>query len=146
MKQRLFAAILVFAFAGLVLPIAEAGRDEYSVRDITGPFAAVFDGVVMVNTTAAPAAAVGRFIADGNGKLTDGVRTLVVGGTALHQTFTCTYTVNSNGTGTATCIVMTGSTSTNESFYFVIVKRKKEVHFTATTPGVTIRGVAKRQR
>jgi hypothetical protein len=148
MKQRVFAALLVSAFA-CFLPLTEAGgasdREEFSVGDIAGPFAFAFDGVVTVNAVAASAAAVGRFFTDGNGDLTDGVRTLVVGGTVLHQTFTCTYTVNPNGTGTATCIVITGSVSSNESFDFVIVERKKEVYFTATTSGVTIRGVAKRQ-
>ncbi|TMQ27186.1 MAG: hypothetical protein E6K82_02685 [Candidatus Rokuibacteriota bacterium] len=53
---------------------------------------------------ASAAAAVGRFIADGRGNLTDGVRTLVVGGAML------------------------------------------EAFFTATTPGVTIRGATRRQQ
>lgn len=151
MNQRLWAALLVFVFVltCFVGPVAEAGasndRDGFSVRDVQGPTAFAFDGFVTVGTVVAPAAAVGRFTADGNGHLTDGVRTLVVGGSALHQTFTCTYTVDPNGTGSATCIVLTGAVASNESFDFVIVEKKKEAYFTSTTPGVTIRGATKRQ-
>jgi hypothetical protein len=150
MNQKVRVTLLVFAFACLVVPIAEAegpnDRDGFSVRDIAGPMAFAFDGVVTVDTVAAPAAAVGRFIADGHGQLTDGVRTLVVGGTVLQQTFTCTYTVDPNGTGTATCFVITGPVSSDESFDFVIVEKRKKAYFTATTPGVTIRGLATRQQ
>ena len=35
---------------------------------------------------------------------------------------------------------------TPETFDFVIVEKKKEAFFTATTPGVTIRGATRRQR
>lgn len=72
----------------------------------------------------------GRFTADGSGKIEDGMRTLVVGGTALRQTFTCTYSVNDDGTGHADCIV-TGAPDEH------------------TVPGAgttTIRGLAKSQR
>ena len=149
MNRRLQAALLAFALTCPVASAAEAGesndRDAFSVRDVQGPTAFAFDGSVIVGAVVAPAAAVGRFTADGNGLLTDGVRILVVGGTALHQTFTCTYTVNPIGTGSATCIVMTGSVPSDESFDFVIVEKKKQAYFTATTPGVTIRGATKRQ-
>jgi len=121
----------------LAAPIAEA--QHFSVRDIDGPTAFAFDGFV----NAAPAAAVGRFTADGDGRLNDGVRTLVVGGTVLHQTFTCDYTVNPDGTGSAACIV--NPDATPESFDFVVVESKKGAYFTSTTPGITIRGATKRQ-
>ena len=67
----------------------------------------------------------------------------MVGGTTLHQTFSCTYTVNADGTGSASCVVTPG---TPETFDFVIVEKKKEAFFTATTPGVTIRGATRRQQ
>ena len=149
MNHRVCAALLVFVLAHLVVPVAEAGgsqdRHGFSLRDVDGPTAFAFDGFATVGTVVAPAAAVGRFTADGNGHLRDGVRTLVVGGTVFPQTFTCTYTVNPNGTGTATCVVMTGPVPSDESFDFVIIERKKEAYFTATTPGVTIRGATRRQ-
>ena len=170
MMRRLRATVLVLALTCLVAPVAEAGgsddRDDrgssqggFSVRDVQGPTAFAFDGFVNVGTVAAPimapAAAVGRFVADGRGHLNDGVRTLVVGGavvggttppTSFLQTFTCSYTVNSNGTGNATCVVMTGHVPSDETFDFVIVERKKEAYFTATTPGATLRGATKLQQ
>jgi hypothetical protein len=132
--------VALVALACLVGSVAEAA--EFSVRDVDGPMAFAFDGFATVGTSTVPAAAVGRFVADGRGDITDGVRTLVVGGTTLHQTFVCTYTVNPDGTGSASCEVTPGGP---ETFDFVIVKKKQEAFFTATTPGVTIRGVSRRQ-
>jgi hypothetical protein len=157
MSQGLRGAALVFVALCVVAPVVEAaqgehdqggGRDQggFSVRDVQGPTAFAFDGFVTVGAVVAPAASVGRFVADGNGHLRDGVRTLVVAGTTLHQTFTCDYTVNANGTGSATCVVMTGAVPSDESFDFVIVERKKQAFFTATTPGATLRGVTKLQQ
>ena len=85
----------------------------------------------------------------GSGRIEDGLRTLVVGGTALRQTFTCTYSVNDDGTGHADCVV-TGAP--DEHFDFVIVSKGDEAYFTAvpaTVPGAgttTIRGLVKSQR
>lgn len=140
MKRIACVAVLMFAVACLVAPVAEAGGG-FSVRDVDGQFAFAFDGFVTFGALV-PVAAVGRFIADGRGNITDGVRTLVVGGIAVKQTFTCTYTVNPDGTGSAACEIAGAS---DESFDFVIVDKKKEVFFTATTPGVTLRGAVKRQ-
>ena len=139
MKWTLCAVFSMFAVACLVAPVAEAGGG-FTVRDVDGPTAFAFDGFV----GAVPAAAVGRFTADGRGNLTDGVRTLVVGANAFKQEFTCSYTVNPDGTGTAECKI-TGFP--DEKFDFVIVERKKEAYFTAIEPiGVTIRGATKRQQ
>jgi hypothetical protein len=140
MHRIMFTGVLL-AVACLVGSVAEAV--EFSVRDVDGPMAFAFDGFATVGTSTVPAASIGRFIADGRSNLTDGVRTLVVGGTTVHQTFTCTYTVNADdGTGSASCVVTPGGP---ETFDFVIVEKKKEAFFTATTPGVTIRGVSRRQ-
>jgi len=105
------------------------------------------DGFVATAAGSTTAAAVGRFVADGAGTIYNGVRTLVVGGAATHQTFRCTYSVAPNGTGTATCEVMTGGVVTGTEHYdFVIVDNGEEAFFTETDPGVTIRGSAERQR
>ena len=98
------------------------------------------------------AASTGRFTADGHGHITNGVRTLVVGGAAFDQTFTCTYNVNPNGTGHADCKIV--PSTNDESFDFVIVERKKEAFFTAVPPKppyvaglpATIRGTTRRQQ
>ena len=69
MNHRVCAALLVFVLACLVLPVVEAGgsndRDRFSLRDVDGPTAFAFDGFATVGTVVAPAAAVGRFTADG---------------------------------------------------------------------------------
>src|SRR5881628_1516602 len=102
--------------------------------------------VVMYRTLCAVASilAIVCLVADGDGSITDGVRTLVAGGAAIRQTFTCSYTVNPDGTGSARCTVITeGFPNSVETFDFVIVERKKEAFFTSTTAGSTIRGRTK---
>jgi len=151
-------AFLVFALACLMCAIPAALADpKFSERDIKGPYGFAFDGFVGAAPgapTAAtlPVASVGRFTADGRGNLNDGVRTLVVGGNAVRQTFTCTYSVNGDGTGHADCLV-TPQAPADEHFDFVIVNKGDEAYFTAvpTATGqglgmTTIRGLVKRQR
>ena len=64
---------------------------------------------------------------------------MLAGGLAL--TFDCAYSVSPNGTGTATCTATPGA----ENFAFVLVDDGNEVHFISTTPGVILRGVARKQ-
>jgi hypothetical protein len=157
MNKRV-CAFLVFALACLVYAIPAALADpHFSERDVKGPYGFAFDGFVAAAPTTPstptgstlPVASVGRFTADGRGNITDGARTLVLGGNAVHQTFTCTYSVNADGTGHADCIV-TGAP--DEHFDFVIVDKGDQAYFTAVPPTVpgtgttTIRGLAKRQR
>jgi hypothetical protein len=151
MRQTVWTAVFALMLLCIVTTTADAAQ-RFSVKDVDGPTAFAFDGfatVVPPGTTTpvqAPAAAVGRFDADGNGHLANGVRTLVVGGQVFHETFTCTYTVQVNGTGHAECDVDGDRGPQDESFDFVIKKKKDEVVFTSTTPGVTIRGATKRQQ
>src|SRR5436190_22528342 len=72
MNRTLCTVTLLLALACLVVPVAEAGG--FTVRDVDGPNAFNFDGFVFIGGAAVPAASVGRFIADGRGNLTDGVR------------------------------------------------------------------------
>jgi len=149
MQHRILCTTaLMLAFVCLLMPVVEAAP-AFGVKDVEGPTAFAFDGFATVlvggTPTQVPAAAVGRFVADGAGHLNDGARTLVVGGTTFRETFTCTYTVEPNGTGKAECDVV-GGPNAKESFDFVIVEKKTEAFFTATTPGVTIRGATKRQQ
>jgi len=161
MNRGLRAVVLTIAVLCLAAPAVEAGGQNegsdndgggtFSVRDVQGPTAFNFDGFATVlvggTATTAPVASIGRFFADGRGHLTNGVRTLVVGGTAIDQRFKCDYSVNPNGTGEAKCTVMTaGAPNTEETFDFVIVERKQSAFFTGTTPGVTIRGATKLQQ
>jgi len=147
-------AFLVFALVCLVSAIPVALADpQFSERDVKGPYGFAFDGFAGApgapTGSTVPVASVGRFTADGHGLITDGARTLVVAGSAVQQTFTCSYTVNANGTGHADCAV-TGAP--DEHFDFVIVNKGDEAYFSAVPatgqgPGTTtIRGLAKRQR
>ncbi|PYN89574.1 MAG: hypothetical protein DMD87_05225 [Candidatus Rokuibacteriota bacterium] len=150
MYRTLCAVASILAIVCLVAPVVDAAPG-FSAKDVDGPTAFDFDGFVTVllggTPTTVPAAAMGRFVADGDGSITDGVRTLVAGGAAIRQTFTCSYTVNPDGTGSARCTVITeGFPNSVETFDFVIVERKKEAFFTSTTAGSTIRGRTKRQQ
>jgi hypothetical protein len=156
MNKRV-GAFLVFTLAWLVCSIPAALADpRFSERDVKGSYGFSFDGFVATAPDAPtantfPVASVGRFTADGRGHITDGVRTLVVAGRAVRQTFTCTYTVNADGTGHADCVV-TPQAPPDEHFDFVIVDHGDQAYFTAVPPTgqgpgtTTIRGVAKRQR
>jgi hypothetical protein len=148
MHRTIWTVASILAIVCLAAAPAEAAPD-FSNKDVEGPTTFEFDGFVTVpapgGTATVPAAAIGRFVADGNGNITDGVRTLVVGGTTLRQTFTCSYNVNADGTADATCIVLTDGAPSTETFDFVIIERKKEAFFTATNPGVTISGRTRRQ-
>jgi hypothetical protein len=123
-----------------------AARD-FSNADLRGSYGVEFEGFVTTSAGMVPAVSVGRLVGDGAGNIRNGVRTLVVAGVAIQQTFTCTYSVAPRGTGTTTCEVMTGGVLTGTEHYaFVIVEDRDEAFFIATDPGVTIGGTAKRQR
>src|SRR5688572_1639475 len=108
MHRTLSIVTSSLAFIFLLAAAGEAAPG-FTLKDVAGATTFDFDGFVTVlvggTPTTVPAASMGRFDADGNGNITNGVRTLVVGGTALDQTFTCIYTVNADGTGDAECIV-----------------------------------------
>ena len=149
MQRTISTAAWILALMCLIVAAADAAPG-FSNKDIDGPTTFEFEGFVTVpvpgGTATVPAASIGRFVADGNGTLADGVRTLVVGGTTLRQTFTCSYNVDADGTGDATCIVLTDGAPSTETFDFVIIERKKAAFFTGTNPGVTISGRTKRQQ
>jgi hypothetical protein len=132
-------------------PTESASADPgFSNGDVRGAYAASFDGFAYVpvppagTPTRVPVASVGRFVADGNGQITNGKRTLVVDGMAFQQTFTCSYHVNPDGTGNARCLILPGNTT--ETFDFVIIESRESAVFTGTTLGVTILGRIDRQK
>lgn len=161
MKRSLFAGLLL-AVACLMAGMPSADADpRFGPGDIRGPYGFAFDGFIELPPALGgrtPVAAVGRFVGDGQGQLTEGTRTLVVGGVAVSQTFTCDYSVNEDGNGHADCIVTTPpSTQHRESFDVVAFNKGDEASFTAVPPATTlpppaagppstIRGLAKRQR
>jgi len=142
--KRLLRSLLTLGIVGVASAPGATANDGFTNADVRGPYGFSLDGTIVSGTTAVPVAAVGVFEADGNGSLTDGVRTLSAGGVVLHQTFTCTYTVNPNGTGSAVCTILTGGTGT-ESFDFVLTDKRRAVPFVATNPGFVVRGVSVKQ-
>ena len=82
MYRTLCAVASILAIVCLVAPVVDAAPG-FSAKDVDGPTAFDFDGFVTVllggTPTTVPAAAMGRFVADGDGSITDGVRTLVAG-------------------------------------------------------------------
>jgi len=146
MKKMLCSVVLLIVVSLVGDQPASAAR-EFSNADVRGAYGSKFEGSVMTPAGSAPAAAIARFVADGEGNIFNGVRTLVVGGTVLHQTLRCSYSVEPKGNGTATCEVRTGGVVTGTEHYdFVLVDDAEEAFFIATDPGTTIQGSAQRQR
>src|SRR5438309_8052606 len=118
--KRLLRSLLTLGIVGVASAPGATANDGFTNADVRGPY-----GFSLRS-------------------LTDGVRTLSAGGVVLHQTFTCTYTVNPNGTGSAVCTILSGGTGT-ESFAFVLTDKRRAVPFVATNPGFAVRGVSVKQ-
>jgi hypothetical protein len=123
--------------------IVNRGRN-FTEADVRGAYAFSFEGTVI---QLGPFAATGIVVADGKGNIINAVRTLNVNGTAVQQTFTCTYSVNPNGTGSADCSVanpLPGAPSL-ETFDFALEDGGRAFRLISTTPGFTAVGAGKKQ-
>jgi len=85
--------------------------------------------------------------ADGQGRITHGVRMLNVNGVPSTQTFSCTIIVDPNGTGSADCLSDNPAPGfpAAESFNFVLHKNGRGFNFIATTAGTVVLGTGERQ-
>ena len=140
MKTRRLSPLVLGLILVAGLPCAGAER-AFTNADVRGPYGFFLEGTV---NTVGPVAAIGFFVADGNGTLADGTRTISVNGAVLRQTFRCTYTVNPNGTGSAECTILTGG-SGKETYDVVLTDKLREIPFVATDPGRIIHGAAVKQ-
>jgi len=129
----------------VVLAAASAKADtEFGNADFRGSYGFSFE--LTIGVGAPRIVMVGQFTADGAGRYT-GERTVNLGTASpessgvFHQTFSCMYSVGQNGTGTAICTTPFGP----ERFAFVLADEGKEVHFISITPGISLRGVARKQ-
>lgn len=142
MKRRLF---LVLVAAILVTPVSAVLADKsFTVGDVKGRYGFSFEGEIV---GLASVAATGMMVADGEGNITNAVRTISVGGVPITETFTCTLLVNANGTGSAVCPLdapAPGSPAV-ETFDFVIEANGKAFRFVSTTPGIVVLGSGARQ-
>ncbi len=144
MRTRRLSLLVLGLILVARLPCAGAEREAeraFTNADVRGPYGFFLEGTI---NTVGPVAAIGFFVADGNGTLADGTRTISVNGAVLRQTFTCTYTVNPNGTGSAECTILTGG-SGKETYDVVLTDKSREIPFVATDPGRIIRGAAVKQ-
>jgi hypothetical protein len=125
-----FSASIMLLFVGTA---TGARAERFDEHDLRGDYVFTFDG----SAGAVPVAAVGRFFADGKGNILNASRTLVVGGAAFEQNFTCKYVVRSDGRGNADCDVIGANP---ETFSFLVFDHGNQAYFVGTTPGVVIRG------
>ena len=116
----------------------------FTLRDVKGRYVFSYQGEV---AGAAAIAATGVLTADGNGKITDGVRMINVNGVPSTNTFSCAILVYPNGTGSADCLADNPPPGfpAAESFNFVLHKDGRGFKFIATTAGVVVLGTGERQ-
>ena len=137
--------ITYLAASSLVLAAsAVRAATEFRNADLQGSYGFSFE--LNLGGGAPNIVAVGQFVADGAGNYS-GERTVNFGAASptstglFHQAFTCTYSVVQSGTGTAICATPFGP----ERFGFVLVDEGKELQFISITPGISLRGVARKQ-
>lgn len=139
--------IIRLAMAMLSVGVTEQALADrsFSERDVRGPYSFSFHGEIV---NVGPVAAIGRLDADGQGNITDAVRTLVVNAEIVVQTFRCTISVNPDGTGSAECPLdddpLPGFPQT-ETFDFVLEQHARAFRLVGTTPGVVVSGGGRRQ-
>ena len=125
------------------LSSAVAGKG-FSVKDVRGNYGFSFQGEIL---GVGPVAAVGRITADGEGNITDAVRTISLSGVSVTETFTCTITVNPDGTGSAVCPLDDPAPGAPpvETFDFVLDDKARAFRLLGTTPGVVVVGSGREQ-
>jgi hypothetical protein len=101
MKRTVFRLLggAFFLASLLIVPVANAR--SCSLNGTAGKYGFTLTGIVIVGTSPAPIAAVGRAVLDDSGNVT-GTESRSVGGGFADETFTGTYTVNPDCTGTTT--------------------------------------------
>jgi hypothetical protein len=116
----------------------------FTVRDVKGRYVFSFQGELV---GVAVIAATGVLQADGNGKITHGVRMISVNGVPFTTSFSCTIIVFPNGTGSADCPSDNPAPGFPpvESFNFVLHQDGRGFKFIATTAGAVVLGSGERQ-
>lgn len=165
MGRALSTFMMVFMFI-VMLGLSSAESNDkrgFSNNHVRGTFGFVFDGVLIDHNdgTSMPMAAVGRFIADGKGRISELIRTLSIGGKVEQAKARGVYAVNPDGTGIAEFLVKTidsdGMVVSRqlERFRFVLIKNANVIQFIGVEirgphdedigVGVVVRGEAQRQ-
>ncbi len=142
MKNTLiFVCLLSFLCIPLGSTLADKG---FSVQDLRGNYGFSFQGQIV---GFGPVAAVGSMSADGEGNITEAVRTISINGVHVTETFTCTLTVNPDGTGSAVCPLDNPAPGAPavETFDFVLEDKARAFRIVGTTPGIVVVGSGREQ-
>jgi len=136
-----FVCLLSFIYTPLGSALADKG---FSVKDVRGNYGFSFQGQIV---DVGPVGAVGRMTADGEGNVTDAVRTISINGVPVTQTFTCSITVDPDGTGSAVCPLdePLPGTPAVETFDFVLEDKARAFRIVGTTPGIVVVGSGREQ-
>ena len=146
----MFQTHLLLALTATLLTAPAWADEGFANRDFKGDYAFHLDGVLTTLGTpvvTAYDAAVGRFTADGTGKITQGTRSVNANGKNFAETFTCTYNINADGTGKANCDFSNFGPTTldivllddGDEFYFNVTDMQN------TSGKPVLQGVGKRQ-
>lgn len=143
MKNTLVFVCTLMSFLCAQLGTALADKG-FSVKDVRGNYGFSFQGQIV---DVGPVGAVGRITADGDGNVTEAVRTISINGVPVTETFTCTITVDPDGTGSAVCPLdnpIPGSPPV-ETFDFVLEDKARAFRIVGTTPGIVVVGSGREQ-
>jgi len=151
MNSKRWLTVFGLVVFGFHATSAYAGHEErvFDNRSVRGAYGVSLSGSAYIPVPGAPTpqlvqvAAVGRFVADGYGNITEGVRNISINGTHYVQTYVCTYQVQADGTGNADCTIL--ETGLTETFFVDLNNKAREIQFVATTPGTIVTGVARKQ-
>lgn len=123
-------------------PTPTATPGSFSNRDLRGRYAFYLQGDILSGQAQGPLAAVGIFVADGNGDIPFATRTLNAGGMVVQDDqATGTYSVDPDGLGVIEFVASSGDM---ELFEFTIVN-SDHLHAVPTGPNVVGWGEAFRQ-
>src|SRR2546422_183491 len=131
--MRKLNALLILCFA-LLLASTVHGQTGVNNAEMNGSYAFTFTGISGNGTVSSVYGAVGRFTADGAGNVTNGeLDTNTVGGGAVAQTFTGTYSIGADNRG-----VMTLSIGARLAFAMMANGNAQFIEFDASSGSGTI--------
>ena len=131
--MRKLNALLILCFA-LLLASTVHGQTGVNNAEMNGSYAFTFTGISGNGTVSSVYGAVGRFTADGAGNVTNGeLDTNTVGGGAVAQTFTGTYSIGADNRG-----VMTLSIGARLAFTMMANGNAQFINFDASGGAGTI--------
>ena len=134
--------------AAIVMSVSATGvsaEKSFTVKSIKkGGYAFSFEGEII---GVGPVVAAGVMESDGNGNITEAVRTISINGVPTTQTFTCSYSINPDGSGSATCPLDNPGPGfpSVETFDLALEDKAHSFRFVGTTPGVAVLGSGTRQ-